>query len=1157
MSAQVILRLSPFDSANEVEYIDPGLTIQEFLEQRELLEFAMPTICIYNDEPLLRAEWPKTVIEDGDSVVFKAYPEGTIIWAVVASVAVSAAAYVLLPKPDVPTIVGYEQSPTYNLQAQSNQARLYQPIADHYGKVRAWMDLAAQPYREFGGNNEEILYQLFLVGQGEYDYEALKVEDTEASNFEEIEAEFIGPGDDVTLFPDNVETSVEVSDINLDSTGYRGPFIANATNTDANYLAFDFEAPRGIYEVNEKDGQFRQWTGLRIQMEAREIDDAGVAIGGWNILANSVITAFNRDPRRLTRRFSVSPGRYEVRVRRTTLISGSQYVFDDISWTGLKAYITGDQNYGDVSLIAVKANASADLSARSQFRFNIVATRKIPTWNGSSWTANTATQDIAPAIKAILNSAHGGNKSDDQIDLTALQALDAIWKARGDKFNFRFDQAGNLWRNLQTILRAGRAAPVMDGDIVSFTRHEPQSVPVTMFTPSNMLPNTFSISDTFPDEETPDHIIVQYFDETTWRQEEVVCTLSGDTELRPRKIQIPGITSRQQAYQEGMYERARLKNMTTAVRFDTELEGLIPQYLQLIAISHDMPSWQTSGELVEIVSTTYVLSEAVTFGGGTHYIGFRKPNGSLAGPFVCTAGATPYEVVITDALGFTPITGGSQVRTHFMFGNSSTWEQLAVVESVDPKGDRVTITALLEIDAVHDAVGTAPALDYSYQLEPDVIRPVVSGLRILEDTDPYTAIASWNSAAGATKYILQRSSDSGATWEPAGETRGTRIPITLEQGQFLLRLAGVGQLRGDWLQITVNLQGKPRLNYTADVFYQTSAPTDPPSDLELGDIWIELDGSDTAIAGYEYRSKEPGTWADPTVPEYFWILDDTTNLQIVSLKSSYNASLASGDIGNKTFSGPSSSQPTAENIGDLWYQTDTKIQVRWNGVDWNDIVANLVNNTSELTDDAGLGESADWDNVTGANKPEDNANNTTDTSQLNDDAGLGNTANWPDVTGPDKPDDNATNNGPGGSNVGANNVPESSIQTGAVSTDKMPNNAVTEMTFVDYGPGSVPGLSSWVARRSGAQTVWNVNALVNDNGSNPTSYDLYWKIEENGVIVDSGTLWIYSYGVDPLTVAYEHGPIGGLRLVVQCYVHGTTTYVSNGFLQITSWTGKK
>lgn len=63
-------------------------------------------------------------------------------------------------------------------------------------------------------------------------------------------------------------------------------------------------------------------------------------------------------------------------------------------------------------------------------------------------------------------------------------------------------------------------------------------------------------------------------------------------------------------------------------------------------------------------------------------------------------------------------------------------------------------------------------------------------------------------------------------------------------------------------------------------------------------------------------------------------------------------------------------------IGDIWIDTDsvpTNVH-NWNGSSWV-IVSNYTNNTNQLTDGAGLGNTAVWNGITGTGKPQDNATN--------------------------------------------------------------------------------------------------------------------------------------------------------------------------------------
>jgi len=101
-------------------------------------------------------------------------------------------------------------SPTYSLQAQGNQARLGQPIPVIYGRHLIYPDLAAEPYQDYVAG-DQFLYQLHVIGQGEYAVEQIRIEDTPISSFEEVQTEIVAPGGEVTLFDPDVITAAEVA----------------------------------------------------------------------------------------------------------------------------------------------------------------------------------------------------------------------------------------------------------------------------------------------------------------------------------------------------------------------------------------------------------------------------------------------------------------------------------------------------------------------------------------------------------------------------------------------------------------------------------------------------------------------------------------------------------------------------------------------------------------------------------------------------------------------------------------------------------------------------------------------------------------------------------------------------------------------------------
>ncbi len=120
-----------------------------------------------------------------DSMFFSQFAFGATTWATVMTGVVSMGGMMLInalippPKLTSPQQAAAlaAPSPTYSLQAQGNSARLEAAIPEHFGRHIAYPDFAAQPYQEYAGN-EQYLYQLLCVGRGEYDIEAIRIEDT-------------------------------------------------------------------------------------------------------------------------------------------------------------------------------------------------------------------------------------------------------------------------------------------------------------------------------------------------------------------------------------------------------------------------------------------------------------------------------------------------------------------------------------------------------------------------------------------------------------------------------------------------------------------------------------------------------------------------------------------------------------------------------------------------------------------------------------------------------------------------------------------------------------------------------------------------------------------------------------------------------------------
>ncbi len=903
------------------------------LQQRQRIralapKTTQPHVCFLNGRPLLRAGWSRR-LHDGDTLAFVVLPQGgggksnplamiaTIALMVYAgplaaslgeSMGVSSAIGMgmiragvmmvgsmlinaLLPPPR-PSLASSNNamaaaSPTYNLSAQGNQARLGAPIPVLYGLHKVFPDFAAQPYGEFGGN-EQYLYELFVVTQGKAVINSISIADasieatpnndgaihTATGSFTGIDYQIIQPGGTVSLFPSRVITSASVVGqeavcltatysqvgtvvtvtlpnhglstgklVNLTATHLSGiytvtgsatwdtftvtstsgsysgsvvvaellgPFPANPAGTTINLIAIDVVFPRGLFHAQD-NGDFTTKT-VSWKVEAAPLSDTDV-VGTFFTLATESFTDANATPqRRSYYYYTPSWGRYTVRLTRTNAKDVTTRDAHEMDWVGMRGYVPGTQDYGNVTLLALKMKASSQLSAAATAKISVVAQRHLPVWDGSTWTTQ-ATRSIAWAFAdAALNTVYGAGLPEIRLDLAGLLAQENTsvtgWSARGDTYDGVFDSLGTCWEALTQVARAGRAMPVYQGGILYAIRDSAQTLPVAMFSPRNIVKGSFKLDYVLVNEATTDSVEVTYFDETAWAWKPVLATLPGDTALQPAKVQLPGVTSREQAWREGMYMAACNRYRRRFGSHQTEMEGLIPRVADLIAITHDMPAWGVSGDVMAhsgvSVGDTLTLSEPVAES-GTQYIALSKMDGSVSGPWRVTTVAASEVVTLVDAITDMPSWPDPYLREkpRYALGATSTTLYIAArVLTVSPAStEKIDITWVVESASVHtaDNTGSAPFAP-DWQLPGVMVTPIVTGLnvQILPGTTDIV-IVSWQPASGAITYHVDQVGADGVNWNRCAEVTGTSWSgLAMYGAATQFRVSGVGVIVGPW-----------------------------------------------------------------------------------------------------------------------------------------------------------------------------------------------------------------------------------------------------------------------------------------------------------------------------------------------------------------------
>lgn len=293
-------------------------------------------------------------------------------------------------------------------------------------------DFASQPYYSYM-NDEHYVYQVHCIGQDYYNIEKIRIEDTPISSFEEITYQIINPGEQNTLFRDDVVTSPEVAGQELLKENLIGPFVLNPTKSVIDEVEIDIVCQRGLYYAND-NGSLNSKT-VQWKVEAPLIDNEDNAFGDWFTLGTESITVATVNGIYRTYTYSVTKGRYEVRACSLDDKDTSSRAGYELRWVSAKGFIASSPSYGNVTLLAIKMKATNNLSQRSSCMVNCIVTRKLPTCSPSGgWTDNIETRSIAWALTDILKAIYGARLTDKSIDLNGLYRFNQIWAMHGDTF---------------------------------------------------------------------------------------------------------------------------------------------------------------------------------------------------------------------------------------------------------------------------------------------------------------------------------------------------------------------------------------------------------------------------------------------------------------------------------------------------------------------------------------------------------------------------------------------------------------------------------------------------------------------------------------------------------------------------------------------------
>lgn len=467
-----------------------------------------------------------------------------------------------------------------------------------------------------------------------------------------------------------------------------GPF--NAPGEPDN-VWFDINFPRGLIFNNNP-------YSVQLKFILQRVDSGGTPIGSPEETLKTY-TKFTNDPLNFTEKITpLFPGDlYKATVERLTDTETSS---DEVKWTrlaGVEDISVSD--FGNVTTVFIQTQATDQATRTQERKFNCRATRKLVTYDGTSVTTTPQpTAKFADALLDELTDPFMGNKPLSQIDLDAIydvqNELDSnpIYGDSLGRFCYSFsNQRTPVGDELKTIANAARGIVTRYGDVVSFTRDEAKSIPVSVFNKRNKKPDSEQKTIRFNRPSDFDGIELQWIDEETGDGFTVIFpeNLTGEN---LKRIEAAGIKNYSQAWNRAKYEYLKLQYQRTSVETSVTKDGLLLSVNDLINSVDGTNVKSQDGEVTAISGLIVTTTERIRFNGGSGSVILRAENGDSSSPIVVTERSdTEYGYVLSALPPFDIVIRGDETiqkgTLYNFFPDNNHLADSYLVQNIAPSDD--------------------------------------------------------------------------------------------------------------------------------------------------------------------------------------------------------------------------------------------------------------------------------------------------------------------------------------------------------------------------------------------------------------------------------------------------------------------------------------
>ena len=440
------------------------------------------------------------------------------------------------------------------------------------------------------------------------------------------------------------------------------------------------------------DGNGKVSLSVDYAIETQALDGSYLPTGSITTTTGTITAATSDEQARTIEITTGHTGATRVRARRTNNhdygFAGS--VIDEIKYQDLYAVtpITVT-DFGNVTTVQVVSKATQRATSLKERKFNCNATRKLPTFNGTTFSGAfasdgsiasgtiSATKSFIDILAAAsIDSKIGQRVLADDVDMSQIWGVRNTintWNPLNIEFGYTLDSDNiSFEETVRMIADSVFCIAYRQNGKIRFSFDNVQASSSALFTHRNKKPASDTISRLFAADSEFNGIELTYNDNVTDAQETIKLPLSL-TATNYKKIELTGVRNYAQAWFRANREYNKILLQRVSIETETTSDGRLLLPNQRIDIVDNTRFDSQDGEIIAQSGLILTLSRDVVFGVGTHSIILMQRDGGLES-ITCTAGTSANKVVLAYAPSeaINTVNGGAiGVRTIFSFGADS------------------------------------------------------------------------------------------------------------------------------------------------------------------------------------------------------------------------------------------------------------------------------------------------------------------------------------------------------------------------------------------------------------------------------------------------------------------------------------------------------